>query len=91
MFRVTGNYLQGPTGTLEVQLGDVPASGQFGLLVVDNQATLNGALQIDLVNGYPGNPGDTFTIVTFGSRSGDFTTLNLAGGTWNPDDGTVSF
>ena len=88
---MTGNYLQGPTGTLEVQLGDVPASGQFGLLVVDNQATLNGTLQIDLVNGDPGNPGDTFPIVTFGSRSGDFTTLSLAGGTWAPDDGTVSF
>jgi hypothetical protein len=91
MFRVTGNYIQDPTGTLEVQLGDVPASGQFGQLVVSNQATLNGTLQIDLVNGYPGNPGDTFTIVTFGSRSGDFTTLNLAGSTWNPDDGTVRF
>jgi hypothetical protein len=90
-FRVTGNYLQDPSGTLEVQLGDVPASGQFGQLVVDQQATLDGTLQMDLVNGYAGNPGDTFPIVTFGSRSGDFTNLNLAGGTWNPDDGTVSF
>jgi hypothetical protein len=90
-FRVTGNYLQGPTGTLEVQLGGVPASGQFGQLVVDHQVTLNGTLQMDLVNGYPGNPGDTFPVVTFGSRSGDFTTLSLAGGTWNPEDGTVSF
>jgi hypothetical protein len=90
-FRVTGNYTQDPTGTLEVQLGDIPASGQFGQLVVANQATLNGTLQVDLVNGYPGNPGDTFTVVTFGSRGGDFTTLNLAGGTWSPDDGTVGF
>jgi hypothetical protein len=91
LFRVAGNYSQGPSGTLDVQLGDVPASGQFGQLVVTGQATLDGTLQIDLVNGYPGNPGDTFTIVTFGSRSGDFTTLNLAGGTWDPDAGTVSF
>jgi hypothetical protein len=91
LFRVTGNYSQGPSGTLEVQLGDVPASGQFGQLVVTGQATLDGTLQIDLVNGYMPNPGDTFTIVTFGSRSGDFTTLNLSGGTWDPDNGTVSF
>jgi hypothetical protein len=29
--------------------------------------------------------------VTFGARSGDFTTLNLAGGTWDPNAGTMSF
>jgi hypothetical protein len=90
-FRVAGNYTQDAAGTLEVQLGDVPASGQFGQLVVDHQATLNGTLQVDLVNGYPGNPGDTFPVVTFGARGGDFATLNLAGGTWDPDAGTVSF
>jgi hypothetical protein len=36
-----------------------------------------------LINGYVPNPGDTFQIMTFGSRSGTFTTTNgldLGGG-----------
>jgi hypothetical protein len=33
--------------------------------------------------------GDTFTILTYGSRSGDFATLNIpAGGVWDPNAGT---
>jgi hypothetical protein len=91
-FTVTGNYTQAFSGTLDVQLGDVPASGQFGRLVVTGQANLDGTLQIDLVNGYTPNSGDSFTIVTYGSRNGDFATLNIpAGGVWDPNAGTVTF
>jgi hypothetical protein len=89
---VTGNFTQTSTGTLDILLGDVPPSGQFGQLVVTGTANLDGTLQIDLVNGYTPNSGDSFTIVTFGARSGDFASLNIpAGGVWDPNAGTVTF
>jgi hypothetical protein len=90
--QVNGNYTQSGTGTLDVQLGGTPASGQFGQLAVTGTATLAGALQVDLVNGYGGNPGDVFTILTFGSGLGDFDNLNLPpGAVWDVNTGTVSF
>jgi hypothetical protein len=89
---VNGDYTQTYTGTLDVQLGDVPATGQFGQLVVTNQANLDGTLQIDLVNGYSPSSGDSFTILTYGSLNGNFATLNIpAGGIWDPNAGTVTF
>jgi hypothetical protein len=91
-FQVGGTYTQNGTGTLEVQLGGSPASGLFGKLVVGGTATLAGTLQVDLVNGYGGNPGDVFTILTFGSRMGDFDNLLLPpGAAWDASTGTVSF
>jgi hypothetical protein len=87
---VTGNYTQVSAGTLDVQLGGSPASGQFGKLTVNGTATLAGTLQIDVVNGYGGNPGDVFTVLTFGSRSADFDTLVLPpGAVWDVNTGTV--
>jgi hypothetical protein len=88
---VTGNYTQVSAGTLDVQLGGNPESGQFGMLAVNGTATLAGTLQVELVNSYPGNPGDTFTILT-GSRTGDFGTLDVPpGAVWDVSTGTVGF
>jgi hypothetical protein len=91
-FQVGGAYTQSGTGTLEVQLGGSPAGGQFGKLVVGSTATLAGTLQLDLVNGYGGNPGDIFMILVFGSRSGDFDNIILPpGAVWDVSTGKVSF
>jgi hypothetical protein len=60
--------------------------------VVTGQANLAGKLQIDLVNGYTPNSGDSFTIITFATRNGDFTMVNIpGGGVWDPNAGTVTF
>ena len=48
-------------------------------------ATLNGTLTVTLANGYVPTSGDSFQIMTFASRSGDFTT-GPAGFTRNYDD-----
>jgi len=59
--------------------------------VVGATATLAGTLEVDLANGYGGNPGDVFTIVT-GSPVGDFDNTNLPpGALWDVTTGTVSF
>jgi hypothetical protein len=89
---LSGNFTQTSASTLDVRLGDVPANGQFGQLVVTGQANLDGTLQIDLVNGYAPNPGDAFTILTLATRNADFANLNIAGGgVWDPNAGTVTF
>ncbi len=67
-----GNFTQGATGTLEVQLGGTPASGQFGKLFVESGYTvsLGGTLKVELVNGYVPVPPTSFTVLNYPSRGG---------------------
>ncbi len=55
------------------------AGTEFDRLAISGTATLSGALNISLINGFTPNPGDSFQIMTFGSRSGTFTTINAPG------------
>jgi hypothetical protein len=73
-FGVSGSYTQGSTATLEVQLGGTPDTGQFGRLNVSGTAALGGTLTATLVNGYTPTTGDTFAVLHYGSRTGDFAT-----------------
>jgi hypothetical protein len=71
---VTGSYTQAGTGTLEVQIGGSPASGLFGRLDVSAVANLDGTLAVTLI-GYTPTSGDTYAVLTFGSRNeSDFAT-----------------
>lgn len=77
MLAVSGNYAQTSTGTLEAQLGGAPGTGNFGKVAVTGGATLDGALNVTLKNGYAPAQGDSFPVLTFSSVSGDFATKNL--------------
>jgi hypothetical protein len=72
-FNVSGNFTQGTSATLEIQLGGT-GSGQSGRLAVTGQATLTGTLLLTPVNGYVPQTGDAIHVLAYGSRSGDFTT-----------------
>jgi hypothetical protein len=90
--RVTGDYTQSMSGTLDIELGSSPVDRQYGLLTVYGTATLAGTLQVDLVNGYGGNPGDVFGILTFGSLVADFDNVILPpGAVRDALTGTVRF
>jgi hypothetical protein len=90
--RVDGDYTQSGTGTLDVQFGGTPASGQFGKLVVGGTATLAGTLRVDLVSPDAGMPGAVYTILTYGSGLGDFDNVILPPGAgWDVNTGTVTF
>ena len=70
---INGNYTQeSPTGAYDVAIGGLAAGTQFGQLNVTKQASLNGALSVSLINGYTPPSGDSYRILTFGTRSGDF-------------------
>jgi hypothetical protein len=90
IIHVGGNYTQGPGATLTVQVGGAPASGRFSQLIVTGTAHLAGTLTVQL-NGYTPSSGDSFRILTDAAVNGDFDTRNLAGGTWDPNAGTVTF
>jgi fibronectin-binding autotransporter adhesin len=80
---VSGNYTQN-AGTLEIEIGGTSA-GQADKLIITGTATLGGALNVAVINGFVPQAGNSFDILDWATRSGTFATLNLPGGglTWN--------
>ncbi|MGO9114375.1 MAG: beta strand repeat-containing protein, partial [Thermoguttaceae bacterium] len=74
---VTGNETETSAGTLNVQIGGTPASGQFGHVAATGIATLAGTFSLALVNGFAASVGQDFKAMTFASASGTFSTVNL--------------
>ena len=73
---VTGNYVQTAGAALTLDVGGV---AQFDQLSVSGSATLAGALNVTLVNGFVPAPNAAFTpAISFASRSGDFTAFNAS-------------
>jgi hypothetical protein len=73
---VQGDYTQDATGTLNVQIGGTPASGQFGQLAVQGTANLAGTFNASLVNGFTPSLGQDFKVMTFAQTSGTFAKVN---------------
>jgi hypothetical protein len=70
------DYTQQSAGVLNIEIGGTAAGVQYDQVTVADLATLAGTLNLSLINGYEPNLGDTFTIMTFNSRSGTFSTVN---------------
>ena len=95
-FGVTGNYTQGDSGVLNIDIGGLTAGSEFDQLNVSGAATLVGTLNVGLINFAAA--GDSFRFLTFNSLSGNFATQNLpslGGGLQfsvvvNPNDLTLS-
>jgi hypothetical protein len=82
-FSVTGAFTQTSTGTYKTQISGPVASTGYGQLTVGGAAALDGALTLELTGGFVPSLGQTFTVLTFASRTGDFATvtgLNFAPG-----------
>ncbi|HST04143.1 MAG TPA: hypothetical protein VLQ48_05340 [Chloroflexia bacterium] len=91
LMTITGNYTQGAGGTLNIELGGLTPITQYDRLAVGGTATLAGTLNTSAINGFTPQNGDSFTVLTYGSRSGVFSTIQ--GGTYttnyNPNDLTL--
>jgi uncharacterized repeat protein (TIGR01451 family) len=74
ILRIAGNYTQGPTGTLNIELGGVVSGTQYDLLDVTGAASLSGTLDVSLINSFTPISGTVFRVMNFGTRSGDFIT-----------------
>ena len=73
---VTGSYTQAATGILAIDIGGTTSGTQFDLLTVSGAATLNGTLNLDLINAFVPTIGQTFDFLNALSISGTFATVN---------------
>jgi hypothetical protein len=71
------NYTHNTSANLEIEL---ESTSSFDKLAVTNTASLNGILNVSLINGFTPSIGDSFTILTANTVSGAFTTTNLPAG-----------
>jgi hypothetical protein len=88
---IGGVFTQTSTGTLDIQLGGAPASGNFGFVNSAGAASLAGTLRSEIVNGYSPSTIDSFTPIAFASQSGSFSTETLPSGSGYQFNAAVTF
>jgi hypothetical protein len=69
---VQGNYSESATALLAIELGGTTVGTTFDRLAITGNASLAGLLQVTLINGFVPTSSDVFTILTAGTRTGDF-------------------
>ncbi|MCC7484918.1 MAG: hypothetical protein IT529_07980, partial [Burkholderiales bacterium] len=76
---ISGNLTLASSSVINTELNGTGA-GQYGRISVTGAASLNGTLNVAHAVGFTPSGGDSFQIVTHGSRTGDFATRNLPAG-----------
>lgn len=71
---IFGSYTQSANGTTQIDLGGALPGVGYDQVLISNAANLAGAFSVQTVNGFEPTLGQTFTVMTFGSRVGDFST-----------------
>ncbi len=71
-----GGYRQGANGALLMDIGGLAPETEHDVLDVGGNAALNGRLILSPANGFRPAAGDLFNIVTCGSCSGEFATVD---------------
>ncbi len=85
---VAGAYTQAAAGELDMQLGGKVAGTGYDQLKVTGAATLDGTLNITLINGFQPTLGDVFTFISAGSFNGTFSKVTTTGFTGQVDYST---
>jgi hypothetical protein len=73
---IGGDYTQTAMGELQIDIGGLSPSADFDRLSITGTATLAGALQVSLINGFLPLLGNTFQIVSYAFNDGNFDTTN---------------
>ena len=81
---IVGDYTQASGGVLVVEVGGPNVGTDFDQLAVTGQAALDGTLTVNLINGFVPNSGDSFPVLTFGSGTGAFATVDGDGPLFTP-------
>lgn len=74
---VNGTHTQTATGSVAVDLGGNVQGGDYDWYAVSGTASVNGTLQVRLVNGFDPPSNTEFTVMTASSLTGAFSTLDL--------------
>ncbi|HEV3084487.1 MAG TPA: hypothetical protein VGY66_32290, partial [Gemmataceae bacterium] len=73
---INGAYTQSANGTLHLDIGGA-SSSKFDQLNISGSANINGALNVNLINGFTPAAGQNLAVLTSGSLTGTFATLGL--------------
>lgn len=73
---IMGDYVQLLPGTLNFTLGGTAPGTNLSRLNITGDASLSGSIGLTRPDGYLPNPGDTFNVMTYQSRAGDFACFN---------------
>jgi hypothetical protein len=73
---ITGSFIQTAAGALDIQAASATA---FSNLAISGAANLGGSLAFDLVSGFTLASGEDFGILTFASKTGDFSAFSFDG------------
>jgi len=76
---INGSYTQGSTGILNLEIGGSTPVTEYDQFAVSGSAALDGSLNLTLINGYRPKVGDVFQVISFGSFTGQFATINFTG------------
>jgi hypothetical protein len=74
---IIGNYTQFSQGTFFAEIAGLAAGTQYSQLQVSGTATLDGTLDVVLLNGFVVHLGNTFMLMTFADEMGQFSKLDL--------------
>lgn len=92
-----GSVTLGSANTLTMELAGTNAGAQYDQVNVSDTATLNGTLEVVLLNGFEPAAGDVFHLINAGTKLGSFANVNLpalaAGLEWQNNvntDGTLA-
>ncbi len=77
LLTISNNYTQGASGQLHIEIGGTTPGTQFDKVAVGSTVTLNGTLDVDVINGFMPPVGQVFGFLTYTNRSGDFVTKDL--------------
>ncbi len=72
---VGGGFAQTSAGSLALQIGGTPSSGEYGQVAVTGSAALGGDLNVAFVNGFTPTFGDDYPVLAFASATGSFATV----------------
>jgi hypothetical protein len=78
ILRINGNYPQTSNASLNIEIGGYVVGTERDSLAVTQQAQLDGTLNIQFTDAFLPQVGDVFTIMSYGSRSGQFAQINLS-------------
>lgn len=88
LITINGNYTQAAAAQMNVEIGGLNPGTDYDRLAVTGTATLDGTLNVTTINSFAPATGNTFSVLTFGTRSGDFAAKNMpvlgAGSSLNP-------
>ncbi|MEZ6134264.1 MAG: RHS repeat-associated core domain-containing protein [Pirellulaceae bacterium] len=75
--QIDGSFTQSTDATLSIGIGGDSGTGEVGHLDIGGEANLAGEFAPEFVNGYGPQAGESWQPITFASRVGDFSTVNV--------------